>query len=468
MQPAASLTRRQWLGATGLGALGLNLGTLLHAQAAAAPRAGQPPQGIRACILLYQYGGPSHLDTFDLKPNAPAEIRGEFQPIATSVPGLQVAEHLPRLARLMHKSALIRSLHHANRLHDAAGIETLTGRPLAGGDRELFAPQPQFFPSYGSALAYLWRDRRLDVACAALPFLFHNVVDVPCQGAGFLGAAYNPFWIEGDAANRTYGADMLTLPGELTPARLQQRRSLLEDMDRVQNTSHPAAQQFRRFADRAYQLLEAPAIGRALDLAQESEPTRQRYGYYATARAYEGGGGGLGNGRQIRGQNLLLARRLVEAGVPFVTINDYKQQGQNWDAHGTGFQEHRHYLLPPFDQSMSALIEDLDARGLLDTTLVIAVGEFGRTPRIYATARRDHWPDCYSVFLAGGGVRGGSVHGASDRIGAYPALDPVTPADFAATIFWRFGIDPATEIQDLTGRPYRLTDGEPIRDLFEG
>jgi hypothetical protein len=187
-----------------------------------------------------------------------------------------------------------------------------------------------------------------------------------------------------------------------------------------------------------------------------------------TARAYEGGGGGLGNGRQMRGQNLLLARRLVEAGVPFVTINDYKQQGQNWDAHATGFQEHRHYLLPPFDQSMSALIEDLDARGLLDTTLVIAVGEFGRTPRINATAGRDHWPDCYSVFLAGGGVRGGSVHGASDRIGAYPALDPVTPADFAATIFWRFGIDPATEIHDLTGRPYRLTDGEPIRRLFEG
>ena len=468
MQVAAPLTRRQWLGASGFGALGLNLGTLLHAQASAEPRAGPSLPRLRACILLYQYGGPSHLDTFDLKPNAPAEIRGEFQPIATSVPGLQVSEHLPRLAKLMHKSALIRSLHHANRLHDAAGIETLTGRPLAGGDRELFAPLPQFFPSYGSALAYLWRHRRLDVPCAALPFLFHNVVDVPCQGAGFLGAAYNPFWIEGDAANGAYRSDMLTLPGELTPARLAQRRSLLDDMDRLQSTSHPAGQQFRRFADRAYQLLESEAIRRALDLSQESERTRERYGYYATARAYEGGSGGLGNGRQIRGQNLLLARRLVEAGVPFVTINDYKQQGQNWDAHATGFLEHKHYLLPPFDQSMSALIEDLDARGLLDTTLVIAVGEFGRTPRINANAGRDHWPDCYSVFLAGGGVRGGYVHGSSDRIGAYPDLDPVTPADFAATLFWRFGIDPATEIHDLTGRPYRLADGEPIRRLFEG
>ena len=468
MQAAASVTRRQWLGATGFGTLGLNLGTLLHAQAAAETGAMQPPRRLRACILLYQYGGPSHLDTFDLKPNAPAEIRGEFRPIATSVPGLQVAEHLPRLARLMHKCALIRSLHHANRLHDAAGIETLTGRPLAGGDRELFAPLPQFFPSHGSALAYLWRQRGLDVACAALPFLFHNVVDVPCQGAGFLGAAYDPLWIEANPESGAYRADMLTLPGDLGTARLQQRRNLLENMDRLQSTGHPAGRQFRGFAERAYQLLESDVIRRALDLSQEGERTRARYGYYDTARAYEGGGGGLGNGRRIRGQNLLLARRLVEAGVPFVTINDYKQQGQNWDAHAFGFQEHRHYLLPPFDQSMSALIEDLDARGLLDTTLVIAVGEFGRTPRINASAGRDHWPDCYSVFLAGGGVRGGYVHGASDRIGAYPALDPVTPADFAATIFWRFGIDPATEIHDLTGRPYRLADGEPIRCLFEG
>jgi hypothetical protein len=460
------MTRRQWLGTTGFGGLGLNLGTLLHAQAAAEPRS-QPPQRVRACILVYQYGGPSHLDTFDLKPNSPAEIRGEFQPIATSVPGLQVAEHLPRLAGLMHKAALIRSLHHANRLHDAAGIETLTGRPLAGGDRELFAPIPQFFPSYGSALAYLWRGRRLDVPCAALPFLFHNVVDVPCQGGGFLGAAYDPFWIEGNPANGAYRADLLSLPGDLTPARLQHRRTLLEEVDRIHGTNHPAGQQLRGFADRAYQLLESEAIRRALDLSQESDRTRDRYGFYNTARAYDGGGGGLGQGRQIRGQNLLLARRLVEAGVPFVTINDYKQQGQNWDAHGSGFLEHKHYLLPPFDQSMSALIEDLDARGLLETTLVIAVGEFGRTPRINATAGRDHWPDCYSVFLAGGGVRGGYIHGASDRIGAYPALDPVTPADFAATIFWRFGIDPATEIRDLTGRPYRLADGEPIERLFE-
>ena len=465
MDQAAFINRRQWLGALGIGAPGLGLSTLLHAQAAAEEQTHASLPRLRACILLYQYGGPSHIDTFDLKPDAPAEVRGEFQPIATSVPGLQISEHLPRLAPWMHKVALIRSMHHANRLHDAAGIETLTGRPLAGGDRELFAPLPQFFPSHGSALAYLWRDRRLEVACALLPFVFHNVVDVPCDGAGFLGAAYDPFRIDGDPSSRNYRSDVLTLPGELTVARMQHRRALLDGLDRIQRAGE-TTRQFRRFYDRAYQLLESASIRRALDLSGESDSLRERYGYFTTERVYAGGGSGLGYGREIRGQNLLLARRLVEAGVPFVTVNDYKQQGQNWDAHGSGFQEHRHYLLPPFDQSMSALIEDLDGRGLLDTTLIIALGEFGRTPQINANAGRDHWPDCYSVFLAGGGVRGGYVHGASDRLGAYPALDPVTPADLAATIFWRFGIDPATEIRDLTGRPYRLADGEPLARLF--
>src|SRR5262249_23460211 len=177
----------------------------------------------------------------------------------------------------------------------------------------------------------------------------------------------------------------------------------------------------------------------------------------------EGGGGGngaeLGIGRQMRGQNLLLARRLVEAGIPFVNVYDFRQQGQNWDAHFKCFNQHKTHLLPLADQSLSALIEDLDARGLLDTTLVVALGEFGRTPRINRDGGRDHWPDCYTVLLAGGGIRGGAVYGASDRIGAYPASDPVTPADLAATIFWRFGINPDTEIHDMAGRPYKVADG---------
>jgi hypothetical protein len=168
----------------------------------------------------------------------------------------------------------------------------------------------------------------------------------------------------------------------------------------------------------------------------------------------------------MRGQNFLLARRLVEAGVPFVNVYDFKQQGKNWDSHAKNFSQLKGHLLPAADQAYSALIEDLDDRGLLESTLVVAVGEFGRTPKINQNAGRDHWPDCYSALVAGGGVRGGTVYGSSDKIGAYPASDPVTPAELAATIFWRFGIDPATEIQDVTGRPFKVSEGEPIRRLF--
>ena len=460
------VNRRQFLGGS---VLGLNLFSLLQAQATPEPARTSAVPRIRSCIFLFQYGGPSHLDTFDLKPAAPVEIRGEFRPIATAVPGLTVSDPLPRLARLMDKVATIRGMRHENRLHDAASIETLTGRPLAGGDRELFAPLPQFFPSFGGVLSYLWRDRPLEVVHAALPFMFHNVVDTPCQQAGFLGAAYNPFWIQADLSARAYRADMLTMPADLNPRRLNQRRELLDALQ----SQVSGSDSMRRVADRAYQLLDSPALRRALDLSRESMRTRERYGFFPSPSTVgEGGGGGnggeLGTGRQMRGQNLLLARRLVEAGVPFVNVYDFKQQGQNWDAHFRCFNQHRVHLLPAFDQGMSALIEDLEVRGLLDSTLVVAMGEFGRTPRINRDGGRDHWPDCYTVFLAGGGVKGGYVHGASDRIGAYPTLDPVTPADLAATIFWRFGIDPATEVHDQNGRPYRIAEGEPIRRLFEG
>ena len=214
-------------------------------------------------------------------------------------------------------------------------------------------------------------------------------------------------------------------------------------------------------------MLGTRAIREALDLARESTATRDRYGYGPSPVAIGSGGGGgngaeMGFARQMRGQNLLVARRLVEAGVPFVNVFDFRQQGQNWDAHHQNFDQHKRFLLPQADQALSALIEDLDARGLLDTTLVVAMGEFGRTPTINKNGGRDHWPDCYTVLLAGGGIRGGAVHGASDRSGAYPDRDGVTPADLAATIYWRFGFDPATEVHDLTGRPWRIADGQPI------
>ncbi|MBN9524115.1 DUF1501 domain-containing protein [bacterium] len=460
------LTRRRFVQFGAGGYLGLDLGGLWRARAGVPAPAARTT--IRACILVFYYGGPSHLDTYDPKPNAPDTVRGEFASVATSVPGLRICEHLPRTARVMHKVALVRSVTHRARLHDSASIHALTGRPLDGPDRELFAPQPQFYPSYGSAVAYMTRGRTADVPFAAVPFAFHNVVPTPCQGGGFLGSAYDPLQVDVDAAAREYHAGALRPAPDVPPRRLGDRRRLLGEI-----AGAPAVGVAAGVYEKAYRLLDSEAIRRAADVSQEPARVRERYGFGpGPAAVGEGGGGGngaeLGTCRQMRGQNLLVSRRLVEAGVPFVNVYDFKQQGQNWDAHFKGASQHKNHLLPLADQSLSALIEDLDTRGLLDSTLVVAMGEFGRTPRINGEGGRDHWPDCYTVLFAGGGVTGGAVYGASDRIGAFPALDPVTPGDLAATIFWRFGIDPAAEVYDQGNRPHRLAAGEPLRRLFGG
>jgi hypothetical protein len=460
------LCRRRELIRLGFGGLGLTLGGLWRAQAASLTLVTSRP--VKACILIFQYGGPSHLDTFDLKPDGPAEIRGEFRPIATSVPGIQVCEHLPKMARLMHKVAQVRSVSHQARLHDSASIHALTGRPLEGPDRELFAPQPQTTPSYGGALTYLRRDEAIETPHAVVPFPFRNVHPVPCQGAGFLGSAYDPLFVDVDATRKRYDIESLSLAPGIDQARADLRRRLLESIDPKAHESHA----FRNQYAKAHRLFGSKQLREAMDIEREPQSVRERYGFGPAAVATgEGGGGGngaeMGIAREMRGQNLLLARRLVEAGVPFVNVNDFKQQGQNWDAHFKCFNQHKNFLLPQADQSISALIEDLDARGLLDETLVVVMGEFGRTPKINGDGGRDHWPDCYTVLFAGGGVKGGSVYGASDRQGAYPSRDPVSPGDIAATIFWRFGFDPATEIYDQLQRPHRLATGEPIKAIFE-
>jgi hypothetical protein len=471
------LDRRQILQLSG-STLGLNLASLWRAQAGQALSAETPIKPasispINSCIIVFYYGGPSHLDTYDMKPHAPSDVRGEFQQISTSAPGIFISEHLPHMSRVMHKCALIRSMHHNNRLHDSASTEALTGRPSPNGDREEFAPINQFYPCFGACLSYLRQNRGIEVPHAALPFVFHNVVDTPCQGGGFLGHRFDPLQITLDLETKSYRAGALALPKGYTPSLVSDRRRLLETLEMAASTksSTPAGEQWRMFCDKAFQLLGSESLRRALDLSLETPQLRDRYGYGpAPVSVGEGGGGGngseMGYGRQMRGQNLLLARRMVEAEVPFVNVYDFRQQGQNWDAHFKNFNQHKTHLLPLADQSLSALIEDLDERGLLDSTLVVAMGEFGRTPKINADGGRDHWPDCYSVLLAGGGVQGGSVYGASDAMGAFPASDPVTPSDLAATIFWRFGIDPSTEVHDLTGRPIRLSDGHPVTSIF--
>jgi hypothetical protein len=428
--------RRHFLGAA-LAGLGLGM------RPARASGPGPTAAGrIRSCVLVFFYGGPSQLDSFDPKPDAPAEVRGEYGTIPTAVPGVRFCEHLPHLARLMDRLALVRGLHHPMRNHNSAAAEALTGRTPAGGDLELLTDDPFGLPTLGSAVAYALGRRAHILPYVALPYTLYNVVQLPGQTPGLLGGAFDRFQVDGDPDAPDFRVPTLEGRGDLAG-----REALLRHLDAGPAAGPTARAEACR--DRALRLATAPELGALFDLSREPERLRERYG------------------RCRLGQSLLLARRLVEGGVNFVAAFDGQRNGQdaNWDSHERLFARHKQ-LLPPADRGLSALVEDLGARGLLDSTLVLAMGEFGRTPKVNGAGGRDHWPDCYTAVLAGGGVCGGSVHGASDRIGAYPARDPATPADLAATVFARFGIDPASEVRDPTGRPYRLTEGEPLARLF--
>ena len=400
-----------------------------------------------------------------MKPNAPAEIRGQFGSIATSVPGSRVCEHLPHTAQVMDRLAVVRSMHHPMTNHNAAAFTALCGRNPLKGDLELLGNDRNDPPCYGATLSATLRERRGLPTFVALPHVMYNVVQLPGQVAGFLGSAHNPFQVSADPSAPDFHLGELDLPGDLSLDRLDHRASLLSMLDTSVDACRPRQRDDRMttgrlrtrsidpcdvYTEKAFRLLHSPAVGRAFHLGSEDPKLRDRYG------------------RNKLGQSVLLARRLVEAGVRFVTVYDGQYNGQdaNWDAHANVFGRLKNDLIPPADQAFAALIDDLSGRGLLEETLVIAMGEFGRTPKINANAGRDHWPNCYSVILAGGGVQGGITFGSSDKFGAYPDTDAVTPADLAATLFWRFGLDPAHEIRDLTGRPYKLADGQPIRSIF--
>jgi hypothetical protein len=431
--PSADLTRRRLLQAGAASALGL-LPRATFANPISKP--------IGSCILIFYYGGPSHLDTIDPKPNAPAEVRGEYRTIPTAVPGVRVCEHLPRTAKLMDRLAVIRSMHHPMRNHNSAAAEVFTGRTPEGGDQELLTDDPRGMPNLGSAVSYALGSRANVLPYVALPYTLYNVVQLPGQTPGLLGGAFDRFQVERDPSTPDFRVDSLDSQTDL-----RDRAALLNrlDVDRLPG----AAVRAGAYRDRALKLATSPEIARLFDISKEPDRVRDHYG------------------RHRLGQSMLLARRLVEGGVNFVSVYDGQRNGQdaNWDSHEKLFPRHGQ-LIPPTDQAFSALIEDLESRSLLESTLVIGTAEFGRTPKINKSAGRDHWPDCYSVVLAGGGVQGGASYGASDKIGAYPALDPVSPADLAATIFWRFGIDPETEVKDQTARPYKLANGEPIAKLF--
>jgi len=447
-KPYAWLDRRRWLQVSSLGWLSAALPSLQGALCRGNENshvANLSP--IKSCIIVFHYGGPSQFETYDPKPNAPAGIRGEYQTISTAVPGIIVGEHLPRMAKLMNRLALVRSMHHPMRNHNAAAPEMLTGRTPAGGDQELLADDARSYPTIGSSVSFGLGSRCHELPYVALPYTIYNVVQLPGQTSGLLGGAFDRFQVTGNPNSPDFRIPALELPGDRKPTDLEIRNQLLHELDPLPATGRLA--KLRIFQERALQLITSNEVRKSFEIGQENVATRDRYG------------------RNLLGQSLLLARRLVEGGVNFVTVFDGQHNGQdaNWDSHEKIFPRHRQ-LIPPADQGVSALLEDLESRGLLESTLVVIMGEFGRTPKINGNAGRDHWPDCFTVALAGGGITGGAVYGASDRIGAYPELDPVSPADLTTTILWRFGIDPATEVHDQTGRPIRLADGRPLASLF--
>ena len=449
LKPGENLSRRELLrvGAIGLGGLSLP-GLFRLERASAAPIATARAKSV---ILLFLSGGPSQLDMWDLKPDAPEEIRGTFRPIETNVPGIRIGEHMPRMAKMMDSYAIVRSVSHAQANHPAAAYWMMVGSPIARPVRDSGFMSRADRPHPGSALAKLLGPNPTMPPFVMLPEAIQpNGPERSGQHAGFLGAAYDPYRINSDPNLPDYSPGAVEPPDGLDRDRLIHRRGLrqvsLESASYLDRTE--AASEVEEYYARAFDLISSPAAQRAFDIRAEPDAVRDRYG------------------RHVFGQSVLLARRMVEAGVRLVHVNwvrhDGGKGGQGYDSHRNHLDWSRTELLPPTDAAFASLIEDLDERGLLEETLVIMMGEFGRTPRFNKAGGRDHWPHCFSVVMAGGGIRGGQVFGASDKVAAYPASDPVAPADLTATLYQALGVDPHTSIRDRQERPFVLADGEPL------
>ena len=452
------INRRELLQVGYSGLLGLSVSSILGQRAWSAER--KPSVGLatpqaKSVILVFLTGAPSHIDTFDPKPDAPPEIRGEFKAIATTVPGIQISEHLPRLASVANRYALVRSLSHRENNHLVATHHILTGHPQPGAFFDKVASRDDW-PCYASTLNYL-RPRNDGIPNGVnLPtFLVEGPLTWPGQHAGFFGPRYDPWQITRNPNARDFHVENLQPSAGLEVSRLNGRWSLLEQVNQQQDRLASIAER-QRLTDQqrvALSMLTSSRIARAFEIDREPVKVRDRYGRHAF------------------GQSLLLARRLVEAGVPIVQAN--MGRVQNWDNHGDIFPTLKNRLLPPLDQGVSSLIEDLDASGLLGETLVVLLGEFGRTPKISVTPGaklpgRDHWAPCFFGVFAGAGVRSGQVIGKSDKIGAFPTTTPYSPDDIGATVYHVLGIDPAIEVHDRQNRPVRLNQGEAMQCLFTG
>ncbi len=419
------IPRRDVLRVGGLTALGLGLPDLFRRRAGAA----DTPAKAKSCILLWLDGGPSHLETFDLKPDVPADVRGPFRPIKTKTPGVEICELLPHTAKVTDRLAIIRSMTSPLGEHGIANHYLLTG----------YKPSPVLdYPSYGAVVSHVRGGKHVLPPNVAIPEFRATA------GSGFLGTAHEPFAVGGDPAKPDFRVrDLNEFPG-ITADRLHRRREFLAEFDAAQarvDTAAPADPTF----EQAYRLVTSTTAKKAFDLSDEKDAVRARYG------------------PRTIGQSCLLARRLVERGVPFVTVLN-----TGWDTHGDLVLRLRDGytgakvgvgLVPNFDLAFSALVEDLAERGLLDDTLVVAMGEFGRTPKLNTAGGRDHWPRVFSVAVAGGGVKGGQVIGSSDRVGESPRDEPVTPADLARTIYTLLGIDPKHELHTTDGRPVQVNQG---------
>ncbi len=453
---ADRLSRRDALSVGGLGFLGLTVPRLL--QAAESRRPGPTPRA-KSVVFLYQFGGPSHVDTFDMKPDAPDGIRSHYDTIATTLPGVRICEHLPEMAKVMDKVTLVRTCHHTMKNHNSASYYALTGHAPPVDDIRL-RDSLDLFPAYGSVVDHLAPVGKELPTFVAYPYVIRDGSITPGQKASFLGKGHDPLLITEDPNDAAFQLPELSLPSGLTFERLAERRRIQQFVERQTDLLEysAAAQGVDAYYEKALAMLNSPHVRRAFDLSLESDATRERYG------------------RTTYGQSCLLARRLVEAGVKFTnvyfssSIGGQSTDRGGWDTHG--FNNTRQYPilkafhLPITDRVLPTFLNDLDERGLLEETLVVWMGEFGRTPKINANISRDHWPSCYTVLLAGGGVKRGFVYGKSDRHGAFPDVDPAPIEDVAATMFHLLGIDPETEVRDHLNRPIAITRGHAIQGVM--
>lgn len=447
--------RRRVLQVGSLGLTGITLGGALQAtqvQPSLSPRA-------KACLLIYLDGGPSHIDLFDLKPDAPAEIRGPYRPIATSAPGLSVGELLPNVAQQMHRIVQIRSVRHEENVHDPAVYQMLTGYKhisSAGG----LKVETSDLPHVSSALLRADKTPTAMPKAIQLPEIMKMEARVlPGQNGGTLGPSFDPFLVELTMDGVVQKPQLRRVDG-LSRERFRQRSSLLNELDsELLRLRHFATSRLDQYQQQALSILESSTVQQAFDIEEESPTTHAKYG------------------RHRHGQSVLLGRRLIEAGAKFVTVywghedQDWadsrgpRPANNPWDTHRNHFPLLSQSLAPRADQTLAALLEDLAQRGLLDETLVVWMGDFGRTPRISKPwASRDHWPGANTVLLAGAGLRGGNVFGATDRYAAEVAADPVSPGDLTATMLAALGIDPAQLVRDSSGRSHRLSPGRPLWD----